>query len=190
MFSDISHNHMEIYMDDFTTYGKTFEEALSKLEKTLQRCDDHNLSLNSEKCFMMMQEGVVLGHYLSQKGIQVDTTKIEVISNLPVPTKHKDVRSLLGHASYYRRFIKYFSKIAAPLYTLLTKDAELQWTNSCSKSFFELKEALTHALVHKGPKWELPFHIHIDASDHAIGVVLGQKETIVKHAIYLVSKNL
>lgn len=74
-------------MDDFTTYGETYNQALNNLDKVLKRCEEHNLSLNSEKCFMMMQEGIVLGHYIFAAGIQVDPAKIEVIQNLPTPTK-------------------------------------------------------------------------------------------------------
>lgn len=109
-------------MDDFTTYGDDFQEALDNLNKVLQRCQDHNLSLNSEKCFLMMQEGVVLGNYISAKGIQVDPTKIEVIQTLPIPNNQKEVHIFLGHAGYYRRFVKKFSTIASPLYSLLLKD--------------------------------------------------------------------
>ena len=115
-------------MDDFTTFGDTFEEAIMNLEKVLIQCKEHNLALNSEKCFMLMQEGVVLGHFISVVGIQVDLAKIEVIITLPISTKTKDARSFLGHAGCYRHFIKYFSKIASPLYTLLTKDANFIWT--------------------------------------------------------------
>lgn len=138
-------------MDDFTTYGADFNEALENLKKFLQRCEDHNLSLNNEKCFMMMQEGVVLEHYISHKGIQVDPTKIEVITNLPTPAKKKDVRSFLGHAGYYRQFIKDLRKIATPLYTLLTKDAKFQWTEDCDKAFSNLNTTLIHSPILKGP---------------------------------------
>ena len=88
-------------MDEFTTYGQNFDEAHKNLDKFLQRCKEYNLSLNSEKCFMMMQERVVLGHFISPKGIEVDLAKIEVIHTLLVPTKLKDVRSFLRHTRYY-----------------------------------------------------------------------------------------
>ena len=126
---------MDIYMDDFTTFGVTFEEAMMNLEKVLIQCKEHNLALNSEKCFMLIQEGVVLGHFISVARIQVDPAKIEVILTLPIPTKLKDVRSFLGHVGYYRHFIKDFRKITSPLYTLLTKEAEFIWTPECNKTF-------------------------------------------------------
>lgn len=160
-------------MNYFTTYGVTFEEALQNIGKVLQWCEDHNLSLNREKLFMMMQEGIVLGHCISQEGIQVDLAKIEVIIDLPAPAKQKDVRSFLGHARYYRRFIKDLSKMARPLYSLLTKETEFEWTPACKEAFSKLKGALTQALVLKGPDWSFPFHIHTDALDLAIGAVLG-----------------
>ena len=81
---------------------------------------------------------MVLGHFISVARIQVDPAKIEVIQTLPIPTKSKDVRSFLGHARYYRCFIKDFSKIASPLYKLLTKEAEFNWTSECNEVFLQL----------------------------------------------------
>ena len=106
-------------MDDFTVYGNTFEEALSNLEKVLIRCQESNLSLSHEKCKMLLTEGIVLGHHLSVEGIKVDPAKIEVIVNLPSPKTQKDVRSFLGHAGYYRRFIENFTKIIAPMFKFM-----------------------------------------------------------------------
>lgn len=135
IFADISHDCMEIYMDDFTMFGVTFEEAMVNLENVLVRCQEHNLALYSENYFILMQEGVVLGHFISTTGIHVDPAKIEVIQTFPIPTKSKDIRSFLGHVGYYRHFIKDFSKIASPLYKLLTKEAEFSWTSECNKAF-------------------------------------------------------
>ena len=118
---------------------------------------------------------MVLGHFISATGIQVDPAKIQVIQTLPIPTKQKDVRYFLGHAQYYRCFIKDFSKIASPLYNLLIKEAELNWTSECNEAFLQLKQLLTTTPVLQGPDWNFPFHIYTDASDYAIGVVLGQQ---------------
>jgi hypothetical protein len=88
---------------------------------------------------MMMTEGIVLGHFISSQGIQVDPSKIQVIKNLPTPKTQTKVRIFLGHAGYYRRFIKNFSKIASPLFVLLMKNAEFKWTNFCQEAFNTLK---------------------------------------------------
>ena len=110
---------MEVYMDDITIYGGDFEECLANLEAILQRCIEKNLVLNWEKCHFMVNQGIVLGHVISSRGIEVDKAKNELISKLPSPTNVKTVRQFLGHAGFHRRFIKDFSKIAKPLYKLL-----------------------------------------------------------------------
>jgi hypothetical protein len=111
-------------MDDFTPYGNSFQESLTNLEKLLKRCEEMNLSLNHEKCNILMSEGVVLGHHISSRGIEVDQRKVNIIKYLPTPQKKKYVRSFLGHARILQRFIKDFNKLASPLFTLLSKDSE------------------------------------------------------------------
>ena len=147
MFSDMVERIMEVYMDDITVYGGDFEECLTNLEAILQRCIEKNLVLNWEKCHFMVNQGIVLGHIISSKGIEVDKAKIDIISKLPPPTNVKTIRQFLGHAGFYRRFIKDFSKIAKPLYKLLEKDAKLVWEKDCQKSFEELKFHLTTAPI-------------------------------------------
>ena len=103
---------IENIMDDFSVYGKSFDECLENLDKVLKRCQGTHLVLNWEKCHFMVREGIVLGHRVSERGIEVDRAKIEVIEQLPPPTNVKGVRSFLGHAGFYQRFIKDFSRIA------------------------------------------------------------------------------
>ena len=145
MFSDMVERIMEVYMDDITVYGGDFEECLTNLEAILQRCIEKNLVLNWEKCHFMVNQGIVLGHIISSRGIEVDKAKIDIISKLPPPTNAKTIRQFLGHAGFYRRFIKEFSKIAKPLYKLLEKDTKFVWEEECQKSFEELKFHLTTA---------------------------------------------
>ena len=121
----------------------------------------------------MVNQGIVLGHIISNKGIDVDKEKIELISKLPSLTNVKAVRQFLGHAGFYRRFIKDFSKIGKPLYKLLEKDAKLVWDVDCQKSFEELKAYLITAPIVRAPNWKLPFKVMCDARDLAIGAVLG-----------------
>ena len=125
----------------------SFEECLINLETVLHICIEKNLVLNWEKCHFMDNQGIVLGHIISNKGIEVNKGKIELISKLPSPTNVKTVRQFLKHAGFYRRFIKDFSKTAKPFYKLLEKDAKFMWDEDCQKSFKELKAYLTIAPI-------------------------------------------
>jgi len=109
IFSDMIEEIMEVFMDDFSVYGKTFDHCLENLDRVLQRCQEKDLVLNWEKCHFMIREGIVLGHLVSERGIEVDKAKIKVIEQLLPPVNMKAVRSFLGHAGFYRCFIKDFS---------------------------------------------------------------------------------
>jgi len=137
----------------------------------------------------MFTEGIVLGHHISGDGIKVDKSKVEVISKLSIPNCQKDVRSFLGFTRYYRRFIENFTKIASPLFKFLTKDCEFNWNSDCQLAFETLQTKISEAPILRGPNWKLPFHISIDASNTALGAVLGQKD-LMPYAIYYTSKNL
>ena len=141
IFSDLIENIMEVFMDDFLVYGKCFDECLENLDKVLKRCQDMHLVLNWEKCHFMVREEIVLGQRVSERGIEVDRAKIEVIEQLPPPTNVKGVRSFLGHSGFYRRFIKDFSRIAQPLTNLLAKDAPFNFDDDCLLAFYTLKKA-------------------------------------------------
>ena len=190
IFSDMVERIMEIYMDDITVYGGDFEECLTNLEAVLQRCIEKNLVLNWEKCHFMVNQGIMLGHVISNRGTEVDKAKIELISKLLSPTNVKAVRQFLSHAGFYRRFIKDFSNIAKPLYKLLEKDAKFSWDRDCQKSFEELRSHLTTAPIVRAPNWQLPFEVMCDASDLAIGAVLEQRDGGKPYVVYYASKTL
>ena len=128
-----------------------------------------------------MQEGIVLGHEVSKNGIEVDKAKIEMMDKLQPPTSVKGIRSFLGHVGFYRRFIKDFSKIAKPLCSLLKHGRPFDFDEDCLKAFSKLKKPLVTTLVVIAPDWNLPFKLMCDASDHSVGVVLGQRKNKVFH---------
>ncbi|GJX15647.1 reverse transcriptase domain-containing protein [Tanacetum coccineum] len=177
IFHDMIEKTMEVFMDDFSVFGDSFSSCLSHLDKMLQRCEDTNLVLNWEKCHFMVKEGIVLGHKISKSGIEVDKAKVDVIAKLPHPTTVKGIRSFLGHAGFYRRFIQDFSKIARPMTHLLEKETPFIFSKECIEAFETLKMKLTQAPILVAPDWDLPFEIMCDASDFAVGAVLGQRKT-------------
>ncbi|RVW60224.1 Retrovirus-related Pol polyprotein from transposon 17.6 [Vitis vinifera] len=190
IFSDMVERIMEVFMDDITIYGGTFEECLVNLEAVLNRCIEKDLVLNWEKCHFMVHQGIVLGHIIFEKGIEVDKAKVELIVKLPSPITVKGVRQFLGHAGFYRRFIQDFSKLSKPLCELLAKDAKFIWDERCQKSFDQLKQFLTTTPIVRAPNWQLPFEVMCDASDFAIEAVLGQREDGKLYVIYYASKTL
>ncbi|GJR44353.1 reverse transcriptase domain-containing protein [Tanacetum coccineum] len=161
IFHDMIEKTMEVFMDDF-----------------------------SEKCHFMVKEGIVLGHKISKTGIEVDKAKVDVIAKLPHPTTVKGIRSFLGYAGFYRRFIQDFSKIARPMTHLIQKETSFIFSKECIKAFETLKMKLTQALILVGPDWDLPFEIMCDASDFAVGAVLGQRKTKHFRTIHYASKSL
>ncbi|GJR02675.1 reverse transcriptase domain-containing protein [Tanacetum coccineum] len=177
IFHDMIEETMEVFMDDFLVFGDSFSSCLSHLDKMLKRCEDTNLVLNWEKCHFMVKEGIVLGHKISKSGIEVDRAKVDVIAKLPHPTSVKGVRSFLGHAGFYHRFIQDFSKIARPMTHLLEKETPFIFSNECIEAFNILKKKLTEAQILVAPDWDLPFEIMCDARDYAVGAVLGKRKT-------------
>ena len=134
-------------MDDFSVYGTSFDDCLSNLDRVLQRCGETNLVLNWEKCHFMVNEGIVLGHKISGRGIEVDKAKVDAIEKMLCPKDIKGIRSFLGHAGFYRRFIKDFPKISRPLTNLLKKDVPFVFDDDCVEAFETLKKALTSAPI-------------------------------------------
>ncbi|GJV60712.1 putative nucleotidyltransferase, ribonuclease H [Tanacetum coccineum] len=158
IFHDMIEESVEVFMDDFSVFGNSFDTCLNNLDKMLQRCKDAHLVLNWEKCHFMVKEGIMLGHKVSSAGLEVDKAKIDVISKLPPPTN--------------------------------IKDTPFEFDDECQKAFESLKEKLTCAPVIVSPNWNLPFKLMCDASDFAVGAVLGQKDGKNFHPIYFASKTL
>ena len=188
MFLDLAEEVMEIFMDDFTVYRFNFKHCLQILGTVLHRCQDKNLAFNWEKSHFMVTEGIVLRHRISATEMEVDKAKVFIIKTLLPSTTIKGIRSFLGHAGFYRRFFRDFSKIARPLCRLLEKDTKFNFDESCQSSFEEIKSRLVEAPIMAKPDWNKEFEIMCDASDYAMGAVLGQKIDKMFRAIYYTSK--
>nr|GEV12933.1 reverse transcriptase domain-containing protein [Tanacetum cinerariifolium] len=156
----------------------------------LQRCEDTNLVLNSEKWHFMVKEGIVLGHKISKNGLEVNRAKVCVIAKLPHPTTIKGVRSFLGHVGFYQRFIQDFSKIGRTMTHLIEKETLFVFSKYCIDAFKILKKKLTEAPILVVPDWNLPFKLMCDASNFAIGTVLGQRKTKHFQPIHYASKTM
>ena len=151
IFSYMVEKTIEIFMDDFSVLGNSFDNCLENLRSVLIRCEETSLVLNWEKCHFMVQEGIVFGHRISARGIEVDRAKIEAIEKLPPPSSVKGIRSFLGHAGFYRRFIKDFSQIAKPLSNLLVQGIPFEFDSQCLHAFSVLKDKLISAPIVVAP---------------------------------------
>ncbi|GJR40916.1 reverse transcriptase domain-containing protein [Tanacetum coccineum] len=169
IFHDMIEKTMEVFMDDFSVFGDSFDSCLSNLEKMLKRCEDTNLVLNWEKCHFMCREGIVLGHKISKSRIEVDRAKVDVIAKLPHPTT---------------------VKVARPMTHLLEKETPFVFSKDCIDAFQTLKKKLTEAPILVVPDWNLPFELMCDASDFAIGAVLGQRKMKHFQPIHYASKTM
>ena len=134
----------------------------------------------------MVQEGIVLGHKILGRGIEVDKSKVEAIEKIPPPRYFKGIRSFLGHAGFYRRFIRNFSKIARPLTNLLQKDVRFKFDENCLNAFNILKQVLLKAPMIQPPDWKKPFDLLCEANHESVGVTLCQQDgdelNIIHHA--------
>jgi hypothetical protein len=160
------------------------------LDKVLTRCAEVELVLNWEKFHFTVKQGIVLLHVMSERGNEVDKAKVETVEQLPPPTDVNSLRSFLGHAGFYRRFIKDFSKITKPLMPLLQKDVVFDFDEKCLAALQTLKSALVSAPIIQPPDCSQPFEIMCDASVYTVGAVLGQRKEGQFHAVYYASKTL
>ena len=175
-----------VYLDDVIIFSPSFEEHLQHLRLVFQRFRDANIKLKPSKCHFAHTEVNYLGHVVSWEGVRPDPEKIKAVQEFPIPKTPLDVRAFLGLSGYYRKFVRDFSRIAAPLHELTKKNAKFVWTDTCHASFLQLKEALISAPILAFPDFHLPFHLYVDASNDAIGMVLGQihdnKEIVIAYA--------
>ena len=179
-----------IYLDDVIVMAPTFEEELERLKQVFEQLAQAGLKLKPKKCFLFWKRVSSLGHVVTEEGITADPGKVEQVRTWPVPESSMEVKSFLGLASYYRRFIPAFSTVAQPLYKLTEAKTEFVWTGQCQQAFDGLKRLLTSARVLAYLTREGKFVLHTDASDHGIGAVFSQLQDGVERPIAFASQTL
>ncbi|KAL6471884.1 hypothetical protein MHYP_G00205340 [Metynnis hypsauchen] len=192
VLADLQWTSCLIYLDDIIVFGRTFEEHLSQLQMVLRKLKEANLKVKPSKCQLFAKEVQYLGHIISQEGIMTDPAKVAAVKEWKVPQSQTEVRSFLGLASYYRRFVQDFATIARPLHKLTEKGAKMIWSAQCQNAFDELKKCLITTPILAFPDPEKPFLLDTDASDVGIGGVLSQivdgKERVTAYASRALSK--
>lgn len=182
VFMEFLDKFVVVFIDDILVYSKNEEEHKEHLRLVLEKLREHQLYAKFSKCEFWLKEVGFLGHVISGEGIAVDPTKVQSVTEWLAPTSVGEIRSFLGHAGYYRRFIENFSKIAKPMTALLKKDTKLQWTEECEASFQELKKRLTTAPVLILPDIRKDSQVYCDASRLGLGGVLMQDGRVVSYA--------
>ena len=172
---------VRVYLDDVFVFSKTLEEHLRHLQQVFDVIDEAGLKLNLSKCSLAQAEIKLLGHVVDKRGIVVDPSKVEVIRNAPTPTTTTGLRSVLGLAGYYRRFICKFADIAAVLHAATSGNGRLKWTEEIQEAFDELRIKLTSPPVLAYPDFEKPFVLETDASSVSVGAVLAQKKKMGRY---------
>ena len=176
MLGDYNWKFAMVYIDDINVFSRTFEEHIQHLQLIFQRIREAGLKLNQEKCNFIRKELLFLGHIINKDGISPDPSTVQKIIDFPQPRTVKGLRSFLGLAGYYRKFVKGFSQIAAPLFKLLRNNITYIWTVDQEEAFSELKRRLTTAPILIYPNFTKKFYLYTDASDSGLGAVLSQKD--------------
>jgi len=163
-----------VYIDDILVFSNSMEEHLEHLKQIFQRLQRVGLKLHPQKCVFGSHEVLYLGHLISGSGILPNPEKIAAVKRFPTPTSVKAVRQFLGLASYYRRFVPNFARVANSLYGLTRQDVPFQWTQACQQSFERLKDLLTTPPVLAYIDFKKQFVLHTDTSG-GVGAGLEQK---------------
>jgi hypothetical protein len=171
-----------VFIEDILIYSETTEEHEEHLRTVLERLRQQKLYAKFSKCEFWMERVAFLGHVLSAEGIAVDPSKVESVTKWEQALNVTDVRSVLGMAGYYRRFIENFSKITKPMTELLKNNTKFEWSEACEKSFQELKKRLTTAPVLTLPDIKKDFVVYCDASKQGLGCILMQEGKVVAYA--------
>lgn len=190
IFAGLQWDTLLIYLDDIIVFGKTIEDELHRLRVVFQRLRKANLKLKPKKCALFQTSVSFLGHIVSASGISTEPDKVAAVSQWPTPTCVTNVRSFLGLASYYRRYIKDFGTIANPLNRLTDKNRAFVWTKECEEAFAKLKRCLVTSPILAYPAAKGQFYLDTDASNTGIGAVLSQEQDGIERVIGYASRTL
>src|SRR3954467_14490175 len=182
VFMEFLDKFVVVFIDDILIYSKSNEENEEHLRLILEKIREHKLYAKFSKCEFWLNEVRFLGHIVSGDGVAVDPAKVLAVTEWESPKSVKEVRSFLGLAGYYRRFIENFSKVAKPMTELLKKDKKFAWSEGCELSFQKLKKRLVTAPVLCLPDLEKDFQVYCDASHHGLGALLMQDGKVVAYA--------
>jgi hypothetical protein len=189
VFMEYLDKFVMVFIDDILIFSKTEEEHKKHLRMLLEKLRSNQLYAKFSKCEFWLTEVSFLEHVISAGGISVDPSKVKDVLNWMPPMNASEIRSFLGLAGYYHRFIRDFSKIAKPMTRLLEKNKDFDWTEECQVSFEELKKRLTSAPVLILPDITKKFDIYCDASRQGLGCVLMQDGQVVSYASHQLRKH-
>nr|CAI44662.1 OSJNBa0061C06.18 [Oryza sativa Japonica Group] len=182
VFMEYLDKFVVVFIDDILIYSRTKEEHVEHLRLALEKLREHQLYAKFSKCEFWLSEVKFLGHVISAGGVAIDPSNVESVTNWKQPKTVSEIRSFLGLAGYYRRFIENFSKIAKPMTRLLQKDVKYKWSEECEQSFQELKNRLISAPILILPDPKKGFQVYCDASKLGLGCVLMQDGKVVAYA--------
>ena len=182
VFRDFLDEFVIIFIDDILVYSKTREDHERHLRVVLERLREQQLFAKLSKCSFWQKSIGFLGHVVSEEGVSVDQEKIKCIQEWPRPKNTTEVRSFLGLAGYYRKYVKGFASVAQPMTQLTGKDVKFKWSEACEKCFIALKDMLTSAPVLVIPEADQPYVVYTDASITGLGCVLTQHRKVIAYA--------
>ena len=178
------------YLDDIIVFSSTWEEHLARLRQVFEWLRHNNLKLGAEKCTFAVKEVSYLGHRVTEEGLLPDSSLLAAIQDIPPPKTATEVRSFLGLAGYYRRYVKNFATIASPLHALTRKDAVFHWSAECQAVFDKLKTLLTISPITAFPDFSQAFRLYTDTSTAGLGAILAQVRDGKERIIYCASRAL
>jgi hypothetical protein len=190
VFKDLGSKFLKVFVDDLNVHSCSWDEHLQHLDMVLCKLRGVNLKLNPNKCSFAAKSITFLGHVVSKDGTKPDPGKIEAVLHFPQPRTVTNVKSFLGLTSYYRKHVKGYARLAAPLLELTRKDVDFVWNMGCQQAFQALRTALIRAPILIRPDFKKAFCLDVDWSPKGVGAILSQKEGTLEKVVAYASKSL